>query len=164
MAEITKEKLTEALMLCTREIATCSAKTVTARAEADKQMYQQYYEGYKLLAELCKMALKGTVQTALTPSVRDAAARLAGLFGRRCRVVRNDYHFDGDTDKDYYIIWGHFGALNGEGTAPKDVLSADIGLQVSIARADQENINSYWTVNLSDIEIAEQEGAEDGRR
>lgn len=163
MVEITKEKLTDALMLCTKGIASSSAKLGTAKAAADKQKYQQYYEGYKLLAELCKMALTGTVQTALTPSAAEAAAMLAGLFGRRCRVTRNDYHFDGERDKDYYIIGGSFIALNGGGTAPKDVLSADVGYQVSIAREDQQNINSMWTVNLSDVELVE-EGAEDGRR
>lgn len=160
MAEITKEKLTDALMLCTKGIASSSAKLGTA---PDKQKYQQYYEGYKLLAELCKMALDGSVSSALTSSADDAAAVIAGYFGRRCRILKQDYHFDGDLDKTYYIIGGCFVALNHDGVKPAEAADADIGIQLSIAREDQQNINSFWTVNLSDVELVE-EGAGDGRR
>lgn len=151
--EFTRLEISNASILCARAIASYSTKIARSSSPDDKNKYEGYISSYKTLNQLCKLALDGTVSSALTSTAEDAAAFLAGYFGRRCRVLKQDYHFDGDPDMSYIIIGGCFAALNHDGVAPAEAADADIGIQLSIAREDQDDIKSYWTVNLSDVEL-----------
>ena len=151
--DLTREEISNASITCARAIAGYSTKIARTSSEVEKQKYERFISSYKILNQLCMLALDGTVASALTSTAEEAAAVIAGYFGRRCRVPKKDYHFYGDPDKTYYIIGGNFVALNHDGVKPAEAADADIGIQLSIAREDQENINSYWTVNLSDVEL-----------